>query len=163
MSNLVKIRWSTGCRRCVVNDTSGVRTSCGECFPYCNTLLEKCSPNGFLFHIKTFKLVANFNKIWNIMFYAVFAAWSTKSYTITALTVVSFGRQLLNLNIVGGNKNKNTKQQQHQNKHKHTHKTQPTKQTPKKSEMDVSETVKCSKLPLSEPLSRGGPVLRSQE
>ena len=80
MSNLMKICWSTGCRRCVVNDTSGVRTSCRECFPYCNTLLEKCSPSVFLFNIKTFKLIANFNKIWNIMFYAVFAAWSTRSY-----------------------------------------------------------------------------------
>ena len=34
----------------------------------------------FLFNIKTFKLIANFNKIWHIMFYAVFAAWSTRSY-----------------------------------------------------------------------------------
>ena len=80
MSNLMKVCWSTGCRRCVVNDTSGVRASCRECFPYCNTLLEKCSPSVFLFNIKTFKLIANFNKIWNIMFYAVFAAWSTRSY-----------------------------------------------------------------------------------
>ena len=38
---------------------------------------------------------------------------SNAARTITALTVVSFGRQLLNLNIVGGNKNKNTKQHQY--------------------------------------------------
>ena len=76
--------------------------------------------------------------------------FSIAARTITALTVVSFGRQLLDLNIVGGNKTKNTKQQQNpQTKHKQQHQT---KQTPKKSEMDVSETVKRSKLPLSEPL-----------
>ena len=39
-------------------------------------MFSKC----FSLNIKTFKLIANFNKIWNIMFYAVFAAWSTRSY-----------------------------------------------------------------------------------
>ena len=73
--------------------------------------------------------------------------FSIAARAITALTVVSSGGQLLDLNIVGGNKTKNTKQHQ-----KPTNKTQTTtpktKQTPKKSEMDVSETVKRSKLPL---------------
>ena len=68
------LRW-----RCMVNHCFHGMSYSGKDFTNCNTLLENGPPRIFLFCVQALKLITDLQEVWDIMIYAVLAAWSTTS------------------------------------------------------------------------------------